>query len=382
MSFSTILDVGIGLVIVYFIGALLVSGIQETIASIMQWRSKHLKESILQMMLDKLENPENPSPSEEFSKNFDKAKNLQEAIYKNSLIQSMNHISHQFAKDKTNSNPSYLEAETFATALIEVLKNDLNDLELKNALVNLLREPEEVEPSQLIWQVKEKIENSEKIPSSLKSTLCSLADRAIIKAKQGENKLLVFQQEIEAWFNRSMERASGVYKRNTQVVCFLLGLVIAIGLNIDSLDIYQRLIKDTTLRSTLVDGGQTMVSDYINKHNKKLESPQVAVPSQQPPQPDQQLSDTKESFADYVNQFEGDTLPITPINERYENLIECPNDKKPCKSEEKTLNFKKILVALLGWGITTLAIYMGAPFWFDLLSKLVNIRSTGGKPTK
>ena len=47
------LDIGIGLVIVYIAGAVLVSGIQELIASLLQWRSQHLKESILQMMLNK-----------------------------------------------------------------------------------------------------------------------------------------------------------------------------------------------------------------------------------------------------------------------------------------------------------------------------------------
>jgi hypothetical protein len=32
-----------------------------------------------------------------------------------------------------------------------------------------------------------------------------------------------------------------------------------------------------------------------------------------------------------------------------------------------------------GWIITALAITLGAPFWFDLLSKLINLRGTGTK---
>ncbi|MEM1221017.1 MAG: hypothetical protein AAGH79_18995, partial [Bacteroidota bacterium] len=35
---------------------------------------------------------------------------------------------------------------------------------------------------------------------------------------------------------------------------------------------------------------------------------------------------------------------------------------------------------VFGWLITSLAISLGAPFWFDLLRKLVNIRGTGGVP--
>ena len=54
MNISVMLDIGIGLVIVYIAGAVLVSAIQELIASLLQWRSQHLKQSILQMMLNNL----------------------------------------------------------------------------------------------------------------------------------------------------------------------------------------------------------------------------------------------------------------------------------------------------------------------------------------
>jgi hypothetical protein len=39
-----------------------------------------------------------------------------------------------------------------------------------------------------------------------------------------------------------------------------------------------------------------------------------------------------------------------------------------------------LLVKLFGLLLTTLAITQGAPFWFDLLSRVVNIRSSGGRP--
>ena len=39
-----------------------------------------------------------------------------------------------------------------------------------------------------------------------------------------------------------------------------------------------------------------------------------------------------------------------------------------------------LLSKLAGWTITALAIFLGAPFWFDLLSKIVNLRGSGGKP--
>ena len=82
---SVMLDIGIGLIIIYLAGAVLVSAIQELIASLLQWRSKHLKESILQMMLNA-----NPTSSDTKTQ-LTVAKELRDNIYKSSFVQSLNH---------------------------------------------------------------------------------------------------------------------------------------------------------------------------------------------------------------------------------------------------------------------------------------------------
>jgi hypothetical protein len=38
------------------------------------------------------------------------------------------------------------------------------------------------------------------------------------------------------------------------------------------------------------------------------------------------------------------------------------------------------LVKLLGWFITAMAASLGAPFWFDMVNKFINLRGTGKKP--
>jgi len=35
---------------------------------------------------------------------------------------------------------------------------------------------------------------------------------------------------------------------------------------------------------------------------------------------------------------------------------------------------------LVGWLLTAFAVRQGAPFWFDLLNRLVNVRGSGSKP--
>ena len=289
------LDIGIGLVIVYIAGAVLVSGIQELIASLLQWRSQHLKESILQMMLNKPSQlqPEPQVNSEEINlekpsqlavtqvleqTNIDDnssaevvsgeesdqcsqlkvAEMLQRNIYDSSLVQSMNHTSVNFwsqfsSKYKkgaekvwenkyknlfANTDPSYLSSEIFATALLQQLKEELKEL---------LENPDKARTSNAIKEIKEKIQASDKLPTSLQEILLTLANRVSLKADEADNKLLMFQKEIEGWFDDSMSRASGVYKRNTQLLCFILGFAIAIIFNLDSLFLAQRLSQDTAM---------------------------------------------------------------------------------------------------------------------------------------
>jgi hypothetical protein len=38
------------------------------------------------------------------------------------------------------------------------------------------------------------------------------------------------------------------------------------------------------------------------------------------------------------------------------------------------------LVKVLGWLVTGLAVSLGAPFWFDLLNRVVDLRGAGRRP--
>ncbi len=369
MNTAVMLDIGIGLIIVYIAGALLVSGIQELIASLLRWRAKGLKEAILQMMLNY--NSSNSNDPEQ-ANDLKTAKELRQAIYDNALVQSLNHTSVTFfikqrhknglsLDDKykklfAHSDPSYIPSETFATVLIQQLKGHLE---------TMLKDPEKSKTSNSIEAIKTSIQNSDKIPNSLKETLLSLTDRMALKADQTDNKLLLFQREIETWFDRSMERASGVYKRNSQLLCFSLGFAIAILFNLDSIYIAERLSYDTAMRTTLAGGAETIIQ---NSQQSDGNSPNAATPSL-----------NQEKLAANINAVVGNTPMIAPITENAGNLVNCPNNQLNCPIYAGSPNLGKSFSAALGWIITAMAIYMGAPFWFEVLGKFVNVRSTGGK---
>jgi hypothetical protein len=42
----------------------------------------------------------------------------------------------------------------------------------------------------------------------------------------------------------------------------------------------------------------------------------------------------------------------------------------------------RMLDILFGWSLTIVAVSMGAPFWFDFLNKVMNVRNAGKKTEK
>jgi hypothetical protein len=57
-----------------------------------------------------------------------------------------------------------------------------------------------------------------------------------------------------------------------------------------------------------------------------------------------------------------------------------PGADDPYKRDQIPVGFVGWLVKLLGLLITVCAVSLGAPFWFDMLSKFVNLRGSGTRP--
>jgi hypothetical protein len=72
----------------------------------------------------------------------------------------------------------------------------------------------------------------------LRHYLSELARRSQIKANQdnqGDMPIYKFQKEIEVWFDRSQERNSGSYKRNTKRSFLIIGFLTALLANADAI---------------------------------------------------------------------------------------------------------------------------------------------------
>jgi hypothetical protein len=195
---------------------------------------------------------------------------------------------------------------------------------------------------------------TEILPQSITENLTVLAHRTQARVKSSESGINVLRQEIENSFNSSMERATGVYKRNSKGVALLIGLVIAITANADALHMVSRLSTDSALRNTIVNNaGQIVIR---NQENLKY----VDIGTLR--------SQTEEALSDI-------SLPIgwTQANIKQQiGFVPSPNTG--------ITPFFRFVRAIPGWIISGIAIAMGAPFWFDLISKITNVRNTGKKP--
>lgn len=221
------------------------------------------------------------------------------------------------------------------------------------------------------------------IPSSVKQSIISLVGRARTKIDRTEDGINQLTKEIEIWFDRSMDRSAGVYKRNAKGISLLIGFGIAIATNSNSIYIANRLAYDEELRQAIVQTANK-VSENKNLDDRQLnrEISQIL---------DRELKLPIGWHPRVLGQQLGCEFPKNARDDDWNKLFnKCiKNSKKPATYFVPTAILVMIITSgkwlvgisfLVGWFVTAIAISMGASFWFDLLSKVVNIRNTGNKP--
>ncbi len=244
-----------------------------------------------------------------------------------------------------------------------------------------------------------------RVPAPVKQSLAILARRAQTKVQETEQQINQFRNEVSVWFDRSMNRASGVYKRNAKGVAIMIGFSIAILSNADTFHIIERLSGDGDLRQVITQRAATVIqSSALNNPNQreitkedlrllKRETDavlqEVAFPIQwTPANLTQQLDCVAPALPQTGNTPALPDTTLPDLNQWGSFYSACLPPGTPVSNEfdlsllgTVVLNRLSMLARiLLGWLVTGIAIAMGAPFWFDLMNKLMNVRNTGAKP--
>jgi hypothetical protein len=176
--------------------------------------------------------------------------------------------------------------------------------------------------------------------------------RALLGTSMNEagTDLAGLRSQLETWYDDAMDRVSGWYKREVQRILLVLGFLVAIALNVDSIHLAGRLAEDPVLRERLVAAAEKLNTDQTLD---ELENEQL-----------EQL----------VARIEDLDLPIG-WSWPPPQLVDRP------KTGNGELSWDAVLAQLplmiLGWLLTGVALSLGAPFWFDLMGRIMKVRGAG-----
>ncbi len=196
--------------------------------------------------------------------------------------------------------------------------------------------------------------NKEESVSNLKEKIEEVPDedlRNVLKQllRDGEDHVDSFKQEVQKWYNNIMDRASGWYKRSTQKILIGVGLFIAVLFNADTISIYQNLKSNPQSLEQLVN----MAEQFVDENEGRSLA-------QQDVEFEQAYDKLKSLINNEINQIQNFGLGWNEVT---------LND----------IDERGWAVKILGWIVTAFAISLGAPFWFDLLKRIVNVRGAGSQ---
>jgi hypothetical protein len=344
------LDVAIGLILVFFLLSVVCSAINEAFATALAWRSETLLAGLRSLLADASEPPSRPRQTRKGQATDPKAaagppavetrdprQPTLSAILDHPLVRSL--VDETARRKIRREVPSYLPSRTFATALLDTVAPDVV------RKLNEQRGPEAgpLESHDVMREVGESVRVIEN--HQIRTVLEALVDDA-------REDIDRFREGIEQWFDATMERVSGWYKRHVQLRLWLIAFLVAFGLNADAFQIGNQLWKDDALRAAVVAQAQKTVdegdtSDIDGAGGGGGDS-------------------NGKTVSESVEDVEELSLPIgwslDPDDPRW------PDD------------FWGFAGKLSGLLVTWIALTMGAPFWFDLLGRVSRVRGTGSKP--
>ena len=271
-----IVDVALGLILLYSTLSLVASVVKEWISSVLALRAKNLQEGIQNLI----------------------GKDHTSQLYGHPLVSTL---------AKENKLPSYIGSGTFASVLVDLLGQHGNGKSVIAA-----RDKAAV----LVDRVGD-------------DPVLGPALRALSNA--GAETVADLRREIADWFDEGMNRVSGWYRRKVQRNIFLIGMVVAVSANTSTVHVVRDLWEDEALRYALAQQAVPVAGDAENSGTLQV--------------PD-------------------DLLASFPLG--WEGV--------------SGWGVGGLVTHMVGWLFTAAAVSLGAPFWFDLLSRVAKLRGTGRRP--
>jgi hypothetical protein len=312
---SEVLDVAIGLILIFLLLSLVCSSIREAFETVLRHRSSDLERGIREMFGDKTHT------------------GIVADFYRHPLVESL--FRGDYVPGKTGNLPSYIPSRTFSLTVINMVIS-----KYLPAAQGIVKTMDEQEKFKLFSEAVANMPEGSRLKGALEPLIAA-----------ANQDLTQLRAEIEHWFNSSMDRVSGWYKTRTQIIIASIGLVLAAGMNVDSLAIVRYLDTNQTARSILISRATQIRGQDTAK----------AIPTS---------SDLIDPLG-WIERQGGLPLGWVLKQEPGQAYYDFQHDwRRP------PATFSGWLAKLAGILFTAFALSLGAPFWFDLLNRFMVVRST------
>ena len=272
---SEILDVFIGLFLVYWVFSIMASSVTEILAGMLKQRGAKLKDGIKLL--------------------FQGSDDAVNAFFDHPVIKALRPV------DGRDKYPSYISKTTFARVYLSMRS-----------------------------ELKQNAALAKAVPDSVIAAFGGLVNDSSL------------QDQVEGWFNEAMDRATGWYKRWSKIIVLAVGALLVVGSNADTISLTNSLWQDPVVREVVV---------------KRAEVVQTENPS------DEEIAKSLTRGNDIKDELSSISLLGWVSSNDKDDPRALPSDGRGW------------VLKIIGLALTTAAIAMGAPFWFDLMGKLLNAKS-------
>ncbi|MEK7323170.1 MAG: lipase family protein [Pseudomonadota bacterium] len=235
-------------------------------------------------------------------------------------------------QDKNDRYPSYIRDELFAEVLLDVMTGR-RYAELRQS------------PHQIATAIAAKGEEYGA------ATVITLLNGFLLEAAGDSQRL---QQLVVAWFRDTQERAVGWFRRKLSWRLLAVGLVVTLATNADTLHIFSVLTADPALRQQYVESVERALEDESLRGCLAGEATGHVARSQEG------VQSPASSDCAWLAAAKREAVQLTPL----------------LGWQERVPVGLAWFWAVIGWALTAIALSLGAPFWFDMLQKIMRVRGS------
>ncbi len=338
MSGFPIIDLVVGIIFVYFLLSIISSSAIELILTGLNARANLLEEWLTKIFNKPVTQPDGTSVS------------LAKAIFDHCSVTALS---------DTGKSTAYIDAKNFTSALLEKITFDP---------ANPTRVSKDIDD--FIASISKTTVLSTEFQRVLLTYANEAKDTYSALTEKTSSEIELFRGKVETWYDSSMDRVTGKLKtKYSRPATFVVAVIVTLFLNADSIALAKYLYSNPEARTKIamqaIDAtADTALIAQVQQMKIKMDTSSKAAMSAE-----EIKSNITQKIED-INKAKQGLSDVMPLTWKAGEL-----------SEHGSLSARLVFAKITGLLATVLAIMMGAPFWFDLLNKISNLRGTGAKPT-